>query len=940
MAIGTFLAMTGLVAGANAPAIASPTVTSDSRPALALDEPGVQGLPGARTVTLLTGQQVTVSSDPSGRVTVTPSGAGGVRAAELLSADGPTRPPELAVTGFEEPGKPTVLSAVPPSATALVDSGAIDRALFDLNTLATRGFGVASTPVTVHFDGVTTAAESKQSAEALPASTYVPGTATSGRATVAVPVATSKTFWDAVTKPHAFDPASPEGQVWAHNREGAPRDLADGLAGLTLDGAPLASAPASVTPNYQLTVRVHASEDPARWARGEELGIDLTTASAPLIGVTGPSAGSLVNPSFSCLGSKPVCGTVVLTYSVPAGVYYLAGRFQDTRDTILSTTFFEEPEVAVFGNRVIDLNMDDGIWIAPRTPKASDLAGYGISMRRSLPDGRTVYNLSTRYGELGTGYSLAPTQNSARTGAYNMKITHEWHEPYVTLTTDRGLDLKARYPLMDFAPGSPYPMRPELSLRDTRLGIVDAGTGTAADFAAIDAKGKLVVLGPNPDQVVPCGVELQVMKRAIAAGAAGVVFDPRTDRYPTGVCNVFLEVHIVEGKVLAPIPDLPLMSIQPDEARQLRKQLTERKVAVRVDSPGQAAMGYIYELTNHFSGGVPSSIDQTVTSDALATRQTTLRDTAGRGSLLAVQSWYPEFMLSMNWAFGLFPTTTPGRRLTEYLSVSRDAKWQRRWGGETAEEIVTRNDARPETWFAKPQSLGPHEVPSERGTWTDWALCSFCRAGDELSPFTEIGSPEGSHLVQTGLLPAMVLTDAQGQQIPLTSSSQGVPRFQLPPQTQRYILVSTMPAGDRFEWQFTSGNVSGEHKPVGTYCANEILGLGVCGAAQPLIYLRYAAPLDDANTAAAATRHKVTITPYHQEHDAPGIRQVATQVSFDGGTTWTPASMKPLKNGSWTATFAVPPLAETNGFVTLRTTASDDADNTTDQLRPHAYRLR
>ncbi|MEU5950095.1 hypothetical protein ABZ793_31755 [Micromonospora sp. NPDC047465] len=947
--IATLVGLAGLVLGNTVSAsAATPTTGADTSHTLpgelSLDEPTGPRLNDARTITLLTGQQVTVSSDSIGEVTVTPAGAVGVGATDQLPGDGPVRPVELQVTGVEARGKPTVLSAVPPAATALVDSGVIDRDLFDLNVLASRGLGVSSTPVTVYFDGVTTAAEAEQKADALPGSTYVSGTAGPGQATVSVPAASSATFWDAVTTARRFDPGSPEGQVWAHHPAGAPRDLADGLAGLSLDGAPLPAAPTSTTPNYQLTVRVHASKDPARWSWGEELGMEFTAASAPLIGVTGPTAGKLVNPSFSCEGTKPVCGTVVLTYTLPAGVYYLSAHFTDTRYTTSATTFFEEPEVAVFGNRTIDLSMDDGIWIAPRAPKRNELASYGISKRRELPDGQVVYNLAAGNGEAGVvGYYLVPTTAPTRTGAYNMHINDQWREPYITVTTDRGLDLRARYPYHEPAEPGEQGYRPELSLRDTRLRVVDAGVGDADDFARIDAKGKLVVLGPSPQQQVACGIERQVIERATTAGAVAVVFDPRTDRHPTGVCNVFHWVPILEGDVAVPAPNLPVLSIQPDEARQLRAQLTQQTVTVRVDSPGHTGTGYLYELSRDFSGGVPASIDQTVTADRLATRNTTLRGTSGIGPQLSTYSWYPGFNLLMNWSVGMFPTTTPGRSITEYLSVSRDVKWQRTWGAagaEQATELVTRSDTREEVWFAQPQSVGPPAVPSETLDWDDWSFCSFCRNGDILTPFIYIGHPEPRHTSTTGWLPAMVMTDSRGQQVPVTKDPVGLRAFQMSPDEELYTFTSTMPTGDRFEWRFTSARVTGDRLPPGATCHNKYLYSGPCGAPQPLIFLRYLVPLDSGNSAPAASHHTVTITPYHQATDGPAIRQVATQVSLDGGTTWTPAKMKPLKNGSWTATFAVPSLVDTDGSVTLRTTATDDAGNTTDQLRVHAYGLR
>ncbi|GAB3440932.1 protease-associated domain-containing protein [Actinophytocola sediminis] len=912
--------------------------------ALTLDEPSTAVLLGDRTVTLLTGERMTVSSDPGGRLSVTPIGAGSVPS----SADRPASAADVQVTGIEAPGKPVVLSAVPPSATALVDAGVVDRRLFDLNALATGGFGEATTPVTVHFAGVTPSADAQRLAEALPGSSYVSGTATSGRATVSVPVGDSEKFWDAVTTPRSFDPATPQGQAWAHNRDGAPRDLADGLAGLTLDGAPLAIAPASTVPTYTLTVRLHASADPARWSWGDQAGVSFSTVSAPLIGVTGPKAANLVNPSFACLGDKPQCATVVMTYAVPVGVYYLHAHFGDRRDTLTHTTYFHEPEVAVNSDRVIDLHMDDGMWIDPRTPRPSDPMGYGLDSMRTLPDGLRIYNIATSNADNNrTGYYLAPTKRPARTGAFNMQVTSEWHEPYVTLTTDRGLNLRAAYPNASGHVVGVADHRPQLSLRNTSLGVVDVGTGTPADFAAVDVRGKLAVLGADPDQQVACGVEKQVMDRAIAAGATAVVFDPRTDSNPIGTCDIFHSVPVVEDGHSS-TSDLPLISVMPDEARQLREQLAQRRVTIRVDSPGHAAMGYLYELGQHFSGGVPATIDQTVSARGLATRNTILHSPAGKGNVLGLHAFSPGFNLSVNWAMELAPLQTPGRSVTEYVSTSPDVRWRRSWtrfdtalaeGSEKVTESVRTPDKRTERWFNPSQSVGPVALPDDLGSWTDWSYCNFCRKGDVLSPLTAVNHPEPNHESGMGWLPETVLTDGDGQPVPLNTDDPARPVFRLAAQEQQYTLESTMPGGHWFQWRFRSGQVTGNQMPPGTICLDDHSGVD-CGAPQPLIYLRYVAPVDATNTAAARSRHTVTVTPYHQATDAPAIREVATQVSFDGGTTWTDASTRSNRDGTWSATFTVPALADTDGHVTLRTTATDEDDNSTTQLRTNAYALR
>jgi hypothetical protein len=93
----------------------------------------------------------------------------------------------------------TRIDAVPVSARHLVMQGKIDPALFDLSRQAATP--AAPLRVTVHYTTGSTSAETASAAEALPASDFVPGTATDSQATVAVDATRPESLWAAVTDP-------------------------------------------------------------------------------------------------------------------------------------------------------------------------------------------------------------------------------------------------------------------------------------------------------------------------------------------------------------------------------------------------------------------------------------------------------------------------------------------------------------------------------------------------------------------------------------------------------------------------------------------------------------------------------------------------------------------------------------------------------------------
>ncbi|MEU0372003.1 hypothetical protein ABZ070_17405 [Streptomyces sp. NPDC006283] len=63
-------------------------------------------------------------------------------------------------------------------------------------------------------------------------------------------------------------------------------------------------------------------------------------------------------------------------------------------------------------------------------------------------------------------------------------------------------------------------------------------------------------------------------------------------------------------------------------------------------------------------------------------------------------------------------------------------------------------------------------------------------------------------------------------------------------------------------------------------------------------------------------------------------------VSYDDGATWTSAKVQRKDGNSFRVKLRHPKLADTNGFVTLRTEAWDSAGNRTVQTITRAYALK
>lgn len=926
---------------------------------------------GTQVVTLISGASYEVTTSLTDPITVVPTQAS-------LDREAQTGESVPMVRAVEPPGEPSVLNAVPRNATALVESGQVDPSLFDLARLREHR---SSTPVTVYYKELSSAEENAEAADGLPGSQYVAGSAAEDRATVAVTAGSGAAFWNAVTQPRSFDPNSPEGWLYEANPAAVPLELAAGIAGLTLDGAPLAveiQPTHDVTATDRLAIRVHGTSDRSLWPSPWSAQVP---GSSVLIGVTGPLAADLEQP-VSAFCEDAECRVVQYVYQVPPATYWHGYYIhRDRRQNMSWQTNTTEPEVTVNGDMTLDIHIDDRIRADLNTPRTSELRYLSKTEARTLPNGTVVSNLSWSCGSISfcsEGHYFVPSQTQVQTGSFNAIYTDNRLEPQVDIELEGGggtQTLRGKY-YHDSNSGDSYP-GPDihyLSGHDETLEVVDVGMGSEADFAKVDATGRLVLMAPDPaimDDQRPGEFFLEQMQRAERHGAVGVLGDP-TCPWRTWVhegesrwspCKVPMDIEW--WPEVPALPEVPLVTLGMDSAAQLRERLQRGgPVGVTVDSPVDQS-SYYYTKAWHFAGGIPQHIDLDTSHDNLMIRHPQLHEAAPQDEATAFTSAYVSGMnivagSGVGWVVG-----ADNRSFDEYISVDADIIRNRSLSARGSEELKfnviaggvfhTGSESREEAFNQGPRSIGPAIPTPFRPDNRPLITCDFCRVGDVLYPFTGFNeasephhTPNGSG--DAGILPNAVLKDAAGNEIPQTVRGGFIPVYELPSETQKYTLSSWFPQGSRFSWTFTSGTAPEDNRPVGTTClAVSYFGGSSCGEALPLIYLRYGdAPVDLDNTAAAGSRHTIEVTGYHHYQDGPTVDDLSTQVSFDGGETWRDAQMRHIRTSprddawgqKWSATFTVPDLADTNGYVSLRTKAGDVAGNATDQTLVNAYQLR
>ena len=109
----------------------------------------------------------------------------------------------------------------------------------------------------------------------------------------------------------------------------------------------------------------------------------------------------------------------------------------------------------------------------------------------------------------------------------------------------------------------------------------------------------------------------------------------------------------------------------------------------------------------------------------------------------------------------------------------------------------------------------------------------------------------------------------------------------------------------------------------------------------PLLFLTYDLPLNGSNQAAAGQPLTAVFTVCGQQGAPPPTGASATvSASFDDGKTWSPPQAAASLGGDrFSATINQPSLAQTDGFASLRVTATDGAGNSVTQTIIRAYGL-
>ncbi|GAB3411143.1 S8 family serine peptidase [Flindersiella endophytica] len=600
-------------------------------------------------------------------------------------------------------------------------------------------------------------------------------------------------------------------------------------------------------------------------------------------------------------------------------------------------------DLAVTTDTRITLDGRDTAPLRPAAPEPTDFTNSVTTVQHLLPG--AAESPFFRSPHIAGGNEIADVYVSRSPGVRQgrLRIEHQWtleQRALRTVSTSGGLGLNPAY-------DSASVRRLVTSTRTYPL--VFAGQGEASDFDGIDATGRfaLVALRPPPEGTPHRWEQAyynqlgQAITNAEAAGAAGLLY-----------------YFDLAGAIAHPIGSAATirLGLSQAEGARLRAQLAGGPLSLTLQ--GSAEPPSVYHL--FFEHGSAPASPPSVAAGSLARAPISYH--ADKAGVPVRERWVglhadsppirPEIWNGQPQRAFTGPVTT-----THLVGpVRADVTWLRevRQGSRlpmlSYQRFATAGTQPAEHWFKAPLLPGAADVPaaSTRAAGPVVPACSLCRDGDRFVPADQWLDSDPRHFAD--LSPALGtvelfeddaevrLQDSDPRSFLVSSPAAAdyrVAARDVPPELNSVRLLSSQVST---EWSFGSQapDESRNGSPDGFACS-----FGTSCAFQPALQVRYDVPLDLLNRAPAgqAVGFDLTAAVHGAAPERPAVTAARLQFSVDDGATWQDAGLSALGGGRYRATVEHPALPQTNGYVSLRFTASDTAGGSLTQTVTRAYAL-
>lgn len=437
----------------------------------------------------------------------------------------------------------------------------------------------------------------------------------------------------------------------------------------------------------------------------------------------------------------------------------------------------------------------------------------------------------------------------------------------------------------------------------SRLGLVDVGTGTAAEYQGKSVKGKAVLVRAGA---------LTPVQIAQTAQDAGVAFLFVTDDAP-GRLNTWFGTDAYEDRPLG------VATVDAADGARLAAAAARKKT---VDLTGTRYTPYVYDLSEGHPGAIPSDLVFRPDEDELATVRSTFHMPTGR------EETGGEFRYSITDTFPIGfgfkeHIAFPAER-TEYVSTGRGQLWHEsvdledsleQRGGVfpyRADSMTHREWFKPvwHPWLGTGLGWGQQRVGNDlRFNTPGWGDSGPDHTGfgnvwsdDSMTQFTEVY--------------------VNGTRVDRKMSS-GAYAWDAPAEEATYKVVTDTTL-DPARWRLsTKGHAEWTFRSKETPADRETF--------LPLINLGFDVDTDIKGDVRGGSRVPVGISGEYVKGavDTGRIGDGFLEVSYDDGTTWRKVALRKSWHGaSWTGELRVPDNAT---YISFRAGASDDRGGAVEQ---------
>jgi subtilisin family serine protease len=579
------------------------------------------------------------------------------------------------------------------------------------------------------------------------------------------------------------------------------------------------------------------------------------------------------------------------TFKVPAGTYSTASWIskRDAAGLEVNTSVVGDPEVKVDKNTEVVLDARTAVEIKPKTKEDSEFQGFSTNWHREGPG--SAWGLTYSQGWWTDHVYVAPTEKVTE-GMFEFSSKFRLYAKELTASVTS----PEKYALpLDYAQtSSGFPVRIS---GDRTVRAVDAGSGTAADFAGLDVKGKAAVVrvgtGETPDQA---------LANATAAGAGYV-----------------LAYRETPGYWLASVKSatIPLMLATGEDGAKLGALLKSgKKVKLKLD--GIAVSPYVYSVmfpqTNAVSDQQTYNLNRSNTVKQTVRYHGAKAGQVGKDAVYRFRPWQSTDIATTN-------NVRLGTERTEYYNVSDSRIWHAvypdskankpQWNSlrtfDKAGRLPTEDWLRP---VVRPATSGQYGLSQRTGDKLTFAVPELVDATPG-----HYGSVDNVQDTAKGTL------YADGQLVGDTALG-GLGTFDAPAAKASYRLVldarrradwAAYSTGTHTEWSFASAHTDRQ-------------------TALPLLSVDYDVDgLDLLGRAEAEHKSEIGLSVRNQSGSVTA-GDVKAWVSYDDGTSW-----KEVKVKHGEAELKHPKGATS---VSLRVRAADRNGNAVDQTVLRAFGLK